>query len=163
MTPAELELLDRGLQAYEYNYKPGAGDGGANRHLGPMAQNLASTELGKGMVGQDESGALYVDGGRAALTGLGLIGDMHKRLTALEGGQGGGAPRQLSPQAQQAFGLTGGDLSPETEQELKQRDEMAHDSAKDRALAIELTPEQIAAAGGRKWKAWLDASAATEG
>ncbi len=69
--------------AYEYKdpNSPGARPG---MQTGPMAQDLASHPLTAGMVGKDQAtGKLFVDGSRAAMTGLAQNHSQQNQLDAL--------------------------------------------------------------------------------
>jgi hypothetical protein len=78
------ELLDHAV-GYRYRYKhpnaPGAGHG---EFLGPMAQDLEGSHLGKSMVHEGPNGMKTVDGGRAGLTALAAASYLNDRLDSLE-------------------------------------------------------------------------------
>lgn len=66
-----------------YEYKDPAD--GAGTYTGPMAQDLARHPVTQGVVGQDpNSGKLYVDGARAALTGMAQNHSQQNQLDALD-------------------------------------------------------------------------------
>lgn len=159
MTPDEVDLLERGLQAYQYQYKPGMGeDGGTGQqHFGPMAQNLAQTEIGRGMVQQRPDGMLGIDGGRAGVTALGLAGDLHQRLKALEMQAGQQNPQAfaagMQPEHYQAIGAQGY-VTPETQAQLStmlDQEDVRFDHA---ARNAPVDVKAAAAAGIPAWKAW---------
>jgi len=76
------EFLDS-LTAKQFSYKkPKHGQG---KFAGPMAQDLEKTEIGANMVSEDEEGTKVVDTGRAAMTSLASLADIHKRIKKLEG------------------------------------------------------------------------------
>lgn len=77
------------LKPQAFEYKPGTGpDDGGKPHLGIMAQNLEKTKEGAGAVMDSPEGKI-ID--TAQLTGMlaATIGDLHQRLTRLEGGMHG--------------------------------------------------------------------------
>ncbi len=77
---------------YEYT-DPDAPGAKPGMQTGPMAQDLASHPLTKGMVGKDpKTGKLYVDGSRAAMTGLAQnhsqqnqLDELNLKIAKLEG------------------------------------------------------------------------------
>lgn len=78
--PAVQEFLDA-LSSSTYRYKnPEYGEG---RYLGPMAQDLEKTKLGKDMVMDTPEGKM-VDYGRGAPTYLGVAGLLNDRMDDLE-------------------------------------------------------------------------------
>lgn len=78
------ELLET-ASAHEYSYKDPAAPGAApGRHIGPMAQDLEQTKLGKSMVHEGPDKTKMVDGGRAGLTALAAASFLHKRINKLE-------------------------------------------------------------------------------
>jgi hypothetical protein len=94
--PGAQDATIRGLDAYQYDYRPeyqdwaaqvgglpaGAKDG---RQTGIMAQDLERTPLGQTMVSTDpQTGMLAIDGGQAVTTSLGLIGRLGERADELE-------------------------------------------------------------------------------
>jgi hypothetical protein len=69
------------LTSVKYRYKnPKDGEG---KFAGPMAQDLEKNEIGKSMVHDTPDGKV-VDTGRAAMTGLSVMSDLHERLKKLE-------------------------------------------------------------------------------
>lgn len=77
------------LEPYEYDYnEKGRRSGGKpGRKAGVMAQDLAKTELGKGLVHPDEHGTLTIDGGGALTMLLAAGADHERRLRELENGR----------------------------------------------------------------------------
>ena len=102
-SPAAQDATIRGMQPYQWNYRPeyadwaarvsgmpaGARDG---RQSGVMAQDLEQTPLGSTMVYEDpQTGRKVIDGAQATTTTMGLVGrlgdradDLEARLAALE-------------------------------------------------------------------------------
>ena len=84
------QLLDE-LSPKEYRYIEGVDDGGAQKHVGVMAQDVERTPSGAGMVQEDAQGVKSLDVGDIAQASLAASANIHKRLKALEakgGGQG---------------------------------------------------------------------------
>jgi len=84
------QLLDE-LSPKEYRYIEGVDDGGAQKHVGVMAQDVERTPSGAGMVQEDAQGMKSLDVGDIAQASLAASANIHKRLKALEakgGGQG---------------------------------------------------------------------------
>jgi hypothetical protein len=81
-------MLDS-LGAHEYEYRDPSMQGAATgRHVSPMAQEIASTTIGRSAVRRGEDGYLRVDYGRLQGAQLAALADMHQRLKKLEGGRG---------------------------------------------------------------------------
>lgn len=79
------ELLDALEGSKEYDYKEGSDWDDGERHVSPMAQDLAKTALGKALVEPDDEGRLMVDYGKGAPLAMAALGNLHKRMKALEG------------------------------------------------------------------------------
>lgn len=76
------EMLDQ-LKAYKYNYKDGRGLPEGEK-IGPMAQDLEKSELGRQFVENTPQGKM-VDYGEMAGTQLAALAELHKRVKDLEG------------------------------------------------------------------------------
>lgn len=79
--------MARRAPGYSYEYTPeakkklGAPDG---RQIGPMAQDLESTPLGRSLVSEGKDGAKRVDTGRAALAGLAGLSAQQRQLDRVQ-------------------------------------------------------------------------------
>jgi hypothetical protein len=90
--PFDLDSMDasaldavRNSPASFYDYKdPNAPGADAQRHYGPMAQDLAKTPAGRSAVVQQPDGSLGVDTGRLALVHNGAISEQQKQLDAIQ-------------------------------------------------------------------------------
>jgi hypothetical protein len=83
----KIESFLDALGAHEYSYKPeakGSPINGEGRHVSPMAQEIESTELGKGMV-KDTPGGKVVDYGKGFGVMMAAMSEMHDRMKKLEG------------------------------------------------------------------------------
>lgn len=69
------------LRAKSYRYKDERD--GKGRQFGIMAQDLEGGPLASAVI--DTPHGKYVDGGKAALAGLGLAAELHRRISKLEG------------------------------------------------------------------------------
>lgn len=75
------EMLDN-IQGYEYDYKD-SDKYGEGRHIGPMAQDLEKSEIGRSMVKDTESGKM-VDGGKMSMTLAAYVKKLKDRVEELE-------------------------------------------------------------------------------
>lgn len=80
---AELEPF-----TYDYNAKGRKAGGRPGRKAGIMAQDLAKTEIGKGMVFPDENGTLVIHGPSAISLALAAGSDHERRLRKIEARRG---------------------------------------------------------------------------
>lgn len=89
--PFDTDTLDasaldavRNSPASFYDYKdPSAPGADAQRHYGPMAQDLAKTPAGASAVVKQPDGSLGVDTGRLALVTTGAVSEQQKQLDAI--------------------------------------------------------------------------------
>jgi hypothetical protein len=79
----------RAAPGYEYEYKPEHQGPGAppGRHVGPMAQDLEKTPMGKQMVSEGPNGMKQIDTARLPLLNTAALHDIDSRLRKLEGGR----------------------------------------------------------------------------
>lgn len=77
----EAKRAIEGLKAFTYKYKDERN--GRGKQFGPMAQDLEKAGLGHAVI--DTPRGKYVDGGKAALAGLGLVAALGRRVAKLEG------------------------------------------------------------------------------
>ena len=84
----ELDELLSALSAQTWEYTDGKADG-FGRRLGPMAQELERTRLGKAMVTHAPDGTKMVDTRPLALATASGLALVHERLAALEGAASG--------------------------------------------------------------------------
>lgn len=84
--PDELDELLDSVKAETWRYEDDSayGAGTRGKRLGPMAQDLQKSKLGKSMVVEMPDGFLGVDAGRAGLAALSGLALVHERLKALE-------------------------------------------------------------------------------
>lgn len=76
------DLLSK-ITGYKYNYKPETLEDDGEK-VGVMAQDLENSELGKGMVKEDENGVKVVDSKQAAMAALAALANIDSRLKKIE-------------------------------------------------------------------------------
>lgn len=83
-------MLDQ-LEAKSWRYKDGLEDGGKDKHTGVMAQALEASPLGKTLVEMGEDGyrRINLHPRRATPLVLAALGNLNKRLNAMEGAKHG--------------------------------------------------------------------------
>jgi hypothetical protein len=86
----DLEDFLEAAKAYWWRYKQGdSADDGGRLHMGPMAQDLAKTKVGRSVVKRMPDGDLGVDVDGSYGAFLAGLGELHDRVQALEGRKGG--------------------------------------------------------------------------
>lgn len=89
-TDGDLEDFLEAAKTYWWKYKnESEADDGGKQHVGPMAQDLAKTKMGRTMVTNAPSGKMAVDVGESYGAFLAGLGELHDRVKALESEKGG--------------------------------------------------------------------------